>query len=154
MIIKLDGYSDLGKCSFGTLLDDFDTELHDIYLAGKYIEIKKVEDLFPFLWQHSGISVRNGDKEVSHFSEEGTWWRHLYEGEIKKSDKKIQYYLRKLRKEKDIKKQEKIIAEIKNALAQINFVFCFITHNDKRMEEIKQKLIEVNNGIRTELGNS
>ena len=86
-------------------------------------------------------------EEVSHFSEEGTWWRHLYEGGIKKSDKKIQYYLRKLRKEKDIKKQEKIIAEIKNALAQINFVFCFITLSDQRMEEIKQKLIEVNNGI-------
>lgn len=41
MIIKLDGYNDLGKCSFGTLLDDFDAELHDIYLDGKYIEIKK-----------------------------------------------------------------------------------------------------------------
>jgi len=147
MIIKLDGYSDLGKCSFGTLLDDFDTELHDIYLNGKYVKIEKVEDLFPFLWQHSGISVHNGDKEVSHFSEEGTWWRQLYEGGIKNSDKKVQYYLRKLRKEKDIKKQEKIIAEIKNALAQINFVFCFITLSDQRMEEIKQKLIEVNNGI-------
>lgn len=154
MIIKLDGYSDLGKCSFGTLLDDYDTELHDIYLNGKYIEIKKVEDLFPFLWQHAGISVRNGDKEVSHFSEEGTWWRHIYEGGIKKSDKKIQYYMRKLRKEKDLRKQENIITKIKSELAHINFIFNFITVNDERMEEIKQKLIEANNGIRTELGNS
>lgn len=144
MIIKLNGYSDLGKCSFGTLLDDFDTELHDIYLDGKYIEIKKVEDLFPFLWQHSGISVRNGDKEVSHFSEEGTWWRHQYEGGIKKSDKRILFYMRKLRKEKDLKKQEKIIKQIKSELSYINSIFSYITVNDERMEEIKQKLIEVN----------
>lgn len=144
MFIKLDGYNDLGKCSFGTLLDDFDTELHDIYLDGKYIEIKKVEDLFPFLWQHSGISVRNGDKEVSHFSKEGTWWRHQYEGGIKKSDKRILFYMRKLRKEKDLKKQEKIIKQIKSELSYINSIFSYITVNDERMEEIKQKLIEVN----------
>ena len=147
MIIKLDGYSDLGKCSYGTLLGDFDTELHDIYLNGQYVKIEKVEDLFPFLWQHSGISVRNGDKEVSHFSEKGTWWRHLYEGGIKRSDKKVHYYLGKLRKEKDIRKQEPIVAKIRSELAQINFVFNYITVLDERMEENKQKLIEVNNGI-------
>lgn len=147
MIIKLDGYSDLGKCSFGTLLDDFDTELHDIYLNGKYIEIKKVEDLFPFLWQHAGVSTRNGDREISHFSDEGTWWHQIYGCGIKKSDKRIQYYLRKLKKEKDLKNQEKIIKQIKSELAYINNIFNYITVNDERMEEIKQKLIEVNNGI-------
>ena len=144
MIIKLDGYSDLGKCSYGTLLDDFDTELHEIYLNGKYVKIEKVEDLFPFLWQHSGISVHNGDKEISRFSEEGTWWRQLYEGGIKTSDKRIQYYMRKLRKEKDIRKQESIVTKIKSNLEHINFIFNFITDNDERMEEIKQKLIKAN----------
>ena len=147
MVIKLDGYSDLGKCSYGTLLNDFDTELHDIYLNGQYVKIEKVEDLFPFLWQHSGVSVHNGDKEISHFSEKGTWWRQLYEGGIKRSDKRVHYYLSKLRKEKDIRKQEPIVAKIKSELAQINFIFNYITILDERMEENKQKLIEVNNGI-------
>lgn len=147
MIIKLDGYTDCGKCSFGTLLDDFDTELHDIYLNGKYIKIKKVEDLFPFLWQHSGISVRNGDKEVSHFSEEGTWWHQLYDGSIWKYDKKILYYMKKLKKETNLRKKEDIVLNIKTLINNLNNLTCFLLSNDERMEEIKQKLIEVNNGI-------
>lgn len=52
--------------------------------------------------------------------------------------------MRKLRKEKDLKKQEKIIKQIKSELSYINSIFSYITVNDERMEEIKQKLIEVN----------
>lgn len=70
--------------------------------------------------------------------------RHQYEGGIKKSDKRILFYMRKLRKEKDLKKQEKIIKQIKSELSYINSIFSYITVNDERMEEIKQKLIEVN----------
>lgn len=147
MKIKLDGYNDCGKCSFGTLLEEFDTDYDKIFYKKEEVKIEKVEDLFPFLWQHAGTTIRDGFKKVSYFYEKGTWWRQIYEGGIKKSDQKIQYYLRKLRKEKDINKQELIICEIKSELAHINFIFNYITVNDQRMEEIQKKLIEVNNGI-------
>lgn len=48
MKISLNGFSDCGKCSFGTLLDDYDTDDNLIYLDHKEVKIEKVEDLFPF----------------------------------------------------------------------------------------------------------
>ena len=59
MKISLNGFSDLGKCSFGTLLDDYDTDDNLIYLDHKEVKIEKVEDLFPFL----SINVFSGELE-------------------------------------------------------------------------------------------
>ena len=61
MKISLNGFSDCGKCSFGTLLDDYDTDDNLIYLDHKEVKIEKVEDLFPFVWQHAGISTKDGN---------------------------------------------------------------------------------------------
>lgn len=147
MIIKLDGYSDLGKCSFGTLLDDYDTDDNLIYLDHKEVKIEKVEDLFPFLWQSSGISTKDGNITKSYFWQEGTWWHHSYDGSLWKYDKKILYYMKKLKKETNLRKKEDIVLNIKTLMDKLNNLSWFLLKNDERMEEIKQKLIEANNGI-------
>ena len=73
MKISLNGFSDCGKCSFGTLLDDYDTDDNLIYLDHKEVKIEKVEDLFPFLWQHAGISTKDGNITKSYFWQEQTF---------------------------------------------------------------------------------
>ena len=42
MKISLNGFSDCGKCSFGTLLDDYDTDDNLIYLDHKEVKIEKI----------------------------------------------------------------------------------------------------------------
>lgn len=147
MKINLNSFSDCGKCSFGTLLDYYDTDDNLIYLDHKEVKIEKVEDLFPFLWQHAGISIKDRNITKSYFTNEGTWWHHLYDGSIWKYDKKILYYMKKLKKETNLRKKEDIVLNIKNLINSLNNLLNFISYNDIRMEEIKQKLIEVNNGI-------
>lgn len=147
MKIKLDGYNDCGKCSFGTLLEEFDTDYDKIFYKKQEVKIEKVEDLFPFLWQHAGITIRDGFKKLSYFYDKGTWWHQIYDLDIKKTDEKIVYYIRKLKKEKDPDKKEKIIKEIRLEQAHINCFLKYMDDIDKRMFEIQKKLIEVNNGI-------
>ena len=147
MKISLNGFSDCGKCSFGTLLDYYDTDDNLIYLDHKEVKIEKVEDLFPFLWQHAGISTKDGNITKSYFWQEGTWWHHLYDGSLWKYDKKILYYMKKLKKETNLRKKEDIVLNIKTLMKDLNNLSWFLLKNDERMEEIKQKLIEVNNGI-------
>ena len=147
MKISLNGFSDCGKCSFGTLLDDYDTDDNLIYLNNKEVKIEKVEDLFPFLWQHAGISAKDGNITKSYFWQEGTWWHHSYDGSLWKYDKKILYYMKKLKKETNLRKKEDIVLNIKTLMDKLNNLSWFLLKNDERMEEIKQKLIEANNGI-------
>ena len=147
MKINLFGFSDCGKCSFGTLLDYYDTDDNLIYLDHKEVKIEKVEDLFPFLWQHAGISIKDGNITKSYFSYEGTWWHQLYDGSIWKYDKKILYYMKKLKKETNLRKKEDIVLNIKTLMDKLNNLSWLLSKNDERMEEIKQKLIEANNGI-------
>lgn len=147
MKISLNGFSDCGKCSFGTLLDDYDTDNNLIYLDHKEVKIEKVEDLFPFLWQHAGISTKDGNITKSYFWQEGTWWHHLYDGSLWKYDKKILYYMKKLKKETNLRKKEDIVLNIKTLMNDLNNLSWFLLKNDERMEEIKQELIEANNGI-------
>ena len=147
MKISLNDFSDCGKCSFGTLLNDYDTDDNLIYLDHKEVKIEKVEDLFPFLWQSAGISTKDGNITKSYFWQEGTWWHHSYDGSLWKYDKKILYYMKKLKKETNLRKKEDIVLNIKTLMNDLNNLSWFLLNNDERMEEIKQKLIEANNGI-------
>lgn len=146
MKINLFGFSDCGKCSFGTLLDYYDTDNNLIYLDRKEVKIEKVEDLFPFLWQHASISIKDGNITKSYFTNDGTWWHHLYDASVWKYDKKILYYMKKLKKETNLRKKEDIVLNIKTLMNNLNSLSSFLWGNDERMEEIKQKLIEVNKG--------
>ena len=96
MIFSLKNYHDLGRCSFGTLRDSVDTDKEDIFLAGRKVEIRSIEDLFPFLWQPAGSWSRSGDHTVSSFVREGTHWHHDYDDSIEKCDADIAKYEKKL----------------------------------------------------------
>src|SRR5574344_1246964 len=137
MKINLFGFSDCGKCSFGTLLDYYDTDDNLIYLDHKEVKIEKVEDLFPFLWQHAGISIKDGNITKSYFSYKGTWWHQLYDGSIWKYDKKILYYMKKLKKKKNNRKKEQKILENKTIMNKIHTLICFVLSYDDYIAEMK-----------------
>lgn len=123
MKFDLRKYNDCGKCAMATLLDEFDTEVHAIYVGNaldgtaKKIEINKLEDLFPYLWNIPYIASGKN----YYFSGEGTWWSNEYK-EFSENDCDDAEYV------KDHNEWVK---------RSINF------HN-KMMEESKNKLIEAN----------
>jgi hypothetical protein len=55
--------------------------------------------------------------------------------------------MKKLKKETNLRKKEDIALDIKTLINNLNGLSSFLLSNDNRMEEIKQKLIEANNGI-------
>jgi hypothetical protein len=55
--------------------------------------------------------------------------------------------MKKLKKETNLRKKQDIVFNIKTLMNNLNNLSCFLLSNDERMEEIKQKLIEANNGI-------
>lgn len=116
MVFNLNNFNDLGKCSYGTLFDVFDTNKQHIYLfTGKdlndFVEIKitQLSDLFKFLWCIPCVST--DDSAYFHSTKE--WWIVENEDTIKKFSKKQEYYLKKLKKETDTKKIEKIKNNLK-----------------------------------------
>jgi len=102
MKFDLRAYRDLGKCSTGTLLDFWDTDKDKIFLSGKEVEIKKVEDLFPFLWRSAGCSTGSNDGFQQYFFETpiGYWWDRYEEDRIQRIAGKCKSWIR--RKGKDI----------------------------------------------------
>lgn len=91
MIIDLKSYDDLGKCTWLTLSENFDTSRDHIYLAvfnydAKLtkceIPIETLDDLKPFLWANPFVSFCNIDEnnQVEHhyiFAElhPEPWWK-------------------------------------------------------------------------------
>ena len=65
MKVSLKGYSDLGKCAYATLMDEFDSEKDEIRLDGKKVEINTIDDLFQFLWNIPGIASHDNVKHTS-----------------------------------------------------------------------------------------
>ena len=107
MIFSLRNYRDLGRCSLGTLRDVWDTDKDEIYLQGKKVEINRIEDLFPFLWQPAGSWCRNGDCTVSNFGSEGTHWHHEYDRSVDRCEERAGKYRGKLEKAKSDGAREK-----------------------------------------------
>lgn len=85
MKFNLKSYDDLGKCAYGTLLEEYDTEKNVILLRGKEVPIGSLDDLFPFLWNNPGVSYHDwaSGKTVSEFYSTGTWWHRKYDSSIK-----------------------------------------------------------------------
>lgn len=107
MIFKLDGYNDLGKCAYATLLDEFDTEKNKILLRGNEVKISKVEDLFPYLWNIAGCEVRHENLTTAFFFEPGYWWTRYYGNSKSEAMQKLIK-----RMEKDVAKQQAHLVEI------------------------------------------
>ena len=84
MIFSLKNYHDLGRCSFGTLRDSVDTDKEEIFLAGRKVEIRSIEDLFPFLWRSPGSYARdvNGSTAIFYRLSPDSHWHSDYDSSV------------------------------------------------------------------------
>lgn len=89
MKFNLKRFRDLGKCSYATLKEEFDTEKDVIYLEEKPVQINNIEDLFPFLWRCPGIAFRERDsgKSAAHFWGKNDAWYKDYFGAFHDKEK-------------------------------------------------------------------
>ena len=92
MIITLKNFNDLGRYSYATLKETFDTEKDEIFDKDKKVEINSVVDLFPYLWQAPGVSGYSEGKSFAHFNGAGTHWHHDYDNSIKRATKDMEKY--------------------------------------------------------------
>ena len=145
MIFTLKHYNDLGRCSYGTLKETFDTEKDEIYLNDEKVQINSIEDLFPFLWQSPGISFGNKDgKSIAYFSSQGTHWHHDYDKSIIMRQTEINDLLKKIKSKPDSRK----IDQWRN-MVDSNRNFCEMCTNmlkrlDNELEKQKLELIKEN----------
>ena len=101
MIVDLRSYRDLGRCSYATLMDRFDSGKDHIYLGYAEVEIRRVEDLFPFLWRACGSYSRNGDVTHAHFGSGSpdSHWHADFDPSIARHEADLRKLERKLRKD-------------------------------------------------------
>lgn len=159
MIISLKGFDDIGKCSMGTLLEEFDTEKNHIYLTIKdigsfselsdsFVEVKirSVNDLCKFLWCNPFISTGNSDGEkLYYFSSKPTeWWYNEWDELIEKYKADIAKYEKKFMKEKDDKKKEKIASKLSYYRNNLQETEKHLAYYDEKKKELVQKIIEEN----------
>lgn len=81
MKFNLKRFDDLGKCSYATLKDEYDTDKDIIYLDEKPQEIKTIDDLFKFIWRCPGIAFtdRTTGKSAAHFwGPNDAWYKDYY----------------------------------------------------------------------------
>lgn len=144
MIFTLEHYNDLGKCSYATLMDSFDTELNEIYLNDKKVEITCIEDLFPFLWQNPGIMTHNGGSTTAHFYSAGTHWHHNFDDSVDECEKEIQKLQKKIIKNPGHKRIDHWMSQIKYESEHRTNLLKMMARLDKELEEQKQELIKEN----------
>lgn len=147
MIFTLKSYSDLGRCSYATLKESFDSEKDEIYLKDVKVEINKLEDLFPFLWQATAIGFYDNKehKSVCKFYSDKPWWHNDYDKSIEECDKEIQKLNKKIVKggvkDKTIERWKQTIDFTeKHKSSLINL----IERLDNELKEQKLKLIKEN----------
>lgn len=113
MVFTFDHYSDLGRCSYATLKSEFDTTKDEIYLNNKKVEIKKIQDLFPFLWQNPGMSFTTNGVTKAYFFSTEPHWHQDYNKSIVKSEAEIKKLQGKLTKDPNNKRASIWMDEIK-----------------------------------------
>ena len=147
MKVSLKGYSDLGKCAYATLMDEFDSEKDEIRLDGKKVEINTIDDLFPFLWNIPGITSHDNVKHtlVSDFYSTGTWWEHRYGKGIENGKQEISKLEKRLKRAADSRKP-KILQQIESEREHIESLERIIKRLNEEMEERKEK-IRHDNGL-------
>ena len=147
MKVSLKGYSDLGKCAYATLMDEFDSEKDEIRLDGKKVEIKTIDDLFPFLWNIPGIASHDNVKHtsVSDFYSTGTWWEHRYGEYIENGKRDISNLEMRLKRAADSRKP-KILQQIESEREHIESLERIIKCLNEEMEERKE-MIRHDNGL-------
>lgn len=147
MIFTLKAYKDLGQCSYGTLREAFDTEKDTIYLNDDKIEVSKIEDLFPFLWQSPGISGHSCDASYAVFHDHRTHWHHDFDESIEREETAIENLQKKIGRSDDSKKIEKLKVTMNSHIQHRDALKRICEESDRAMEEQKKLLIEENNPI-------
>lgn len=144
MIITLKAFRDLGRCSYGTLKETFDTERDVIYYNDEKIEVTCVEDLFPFLWQAPGVACHTPEGTTAYFHGTGAHWDFDFNPSIarcKYDERKIE---KRISKEKNLKKREKLHEKLLSIQEHRLKLEDIIKRNDEEMEKIQKKLIKEN----------
>ena len=144
MKFTLKAYSDLGRCSMGTLLDEFDTDTYKILYRGKEVTIRSVEDLFPYLWQTPGVAFHSEGKHVADFWSKGTHWHHDFDDSILEYEKDIRKLEKKVDKATNPKKKAKYQEDLDWAIHHVQSLKDMLKRLDTEMEEQKKQLIEEN----------
>ena len=144
MIFTLKSYNDLGRCSYATLKDIFDTDKDEIFLDCKKVEIKTIEDLFPFLWQSPGMAFHSDGKSKSYFNSTGTHWHHDYDTSIVNCKNEIKKLQQKIEKNPESKSVTRWTENIKFENDHMTSLINIQKRLDEEMEEQKKKLIKEN----------
>ena len=144
MIFTLKSYNDLGRCSYATLKDVFDTDKDEIFLNEKKVEIKSIEDLFPFLWQSPGIAFHSDGKSKAYFHSTGTHWHHDYDNSIVNCENEIKKLQKKLEKNPDSKSAKRWTESIKFENDHKASLINIQKRLDEELEEQKKELIKEN----------
>ena len=144
MKFTLKSYSDLGRCSMGTLLDEFDTDSYKILYHGKEVKIRSVEDLFPYLWQSPGCAVFSEGKHVAEFCSQGTHWHHDFDDSILEYERDIRKLEKKVYNATSPSKKAKYQDELDWTIKHVNSLKDMLKRLDTEMEEQQKQLIEEN----------
>lgn len=172
MILNLKSYSDLGKCSLGSLLEVWNTETNHIKVNSKEIVITKIEDLFPYLWRSSGASIGTSEgRDYFFYDEKESYWWERYERErIERIVKYAKNYAQRYKKETEIARDRfswmsdddfRILKEVYEIIRQHPYKKKYVIPSniktsmclsyERRLEEVKKKLIEDNTPCKTDL---
>ena len=152
MKFTLKHYRDLGRCSLGTLMDEFDTKRDQIKLKGESVCVESIEDLFPYLWQAPGISFhdRESKQSISEFTSKGTHWHRDYDKSIEEAEKhakELEKRIKRLEKSPDPRSASKIESMRKTQkwdLDHASSLRDMCERLDREMKEQQRLLIEEN----------
>lgn len=144
MKFTLKSFNDLGRCSYGTLKDSFDTELDTIYYDDVPITICRIEDLFPYLWQSPGISGHSQGKSFAIFYRHTTHWEDDYSTSIKSGKARIKTLESKIKKSTSESRKQKYRDEIDWEEKHIATCESIISKLNDEMEHQKKRLTEEN----------
>ena len=116
MKFSLKSFRDLGKCSYGTLLEEFDTEVDCIKMFKSFttfetedVKINSLEDLMPYLWAIPGVRTYDNvtHKSVAIFSSAEPWWiTRGYTLTARECNQEMEIIKQKLREENHISTKE------------------------------------------------
>lgn len=144
MIFTLKSFRDLGRCSYGTLKETFDTEKDIIYDFNTRVDIKIVEDLFGYLWQAPGVSGHTKKGSFAYFNGANYHWHQDYDGSIRRCDIDVAKLRKKIDKTRNPEQIAKYNAEIDELLKHKESLIELVKRCDEEMEEIMQQLVEEN----------
>lgn len=144
MQFTLKAFNDLGRCSYGTTRDVFDTEKDTIYDNDKAVKISSVEDLFPYLWQNPGASGWSNGKSFAYFGSAGTHWHRDFDRSIRDNEKEISSLKKKAYAAKTTKSKEEYTAMMNDLEHHNDSLRRMCERLDSEMEHQKLELIREN----------